>query len=356
MHLTDRKIKTLRARLLAHYEAAGRDLPWRIRPESTAQPDPYAIWLSEIMCQQTTTTAAAPYWHKFLQQWPDVHALAAADLDDVLAAWAGLGYYARARNAHKCANIVAFEMNGEFPRSAAGLIALPGIGAYVSAAMAAICYGEAVPVVDGNVERVLSRLAAITVPMPKARTPIRALAAQLTGNDRPGDYAQALMDLGAHVCRPRNPKCSECPWAFRCEARKQGHAEHYPVKAPKKDRPHRCGAVFYLRSGDEILLARRPKSGLLAQMMELPGTDWSMNKSEQSQWMRNAPAARNWQYCGDIDHVFTHFSLTLSVYAAHIPPRERPDGIWAKLAALDKYALPSVMMKAIGAGRAAENK
>ncbi len=352
---TSKETTRLRRELLAWYDKEGRALPWRIRPEDRAAgaiADPYQIWLSEIMCQQTVVKAAAPYWYKFLKQWPKVTDLAAATLDDVLAAWARLGYYARARNLHKCAKMVAGEYGGSFPSTEAALLKLPGIGPYTAAAIAAICWHEATNVVDGNVERVITRLRAVETPIPAARPEIRTLSSVIAAPKRPGDYAQALMDLGSVICKPRTPKCNICPWKFACLAYEAGNPEQYPVRAKKAKRPIRYGAVFYLEHDGEILLRRRPEKGLLGGMMELPGTDWTeRGPSSDEHWLSAAPASKNWRKGAEpVTHIFTHFELRLSVfYAQGIADM---DGQWYRRSALETLALPSLMRKAIAAGQA----
>ncbi len=355
---TSQETKRLRKSLLAWYDKEGRTLPWRIRPEDRAAgavTDPYKIWLSEIMCQQTVVKAATPYWYKFLKLWPNVTDLAAAPLDDVLTAWAGLGYYARARNLHKCAKMVAGEFGGVFPTSEAALIKLPGIGPYTAAAIAAICWHEATNVVDGNVERVITRLRAVEAPIPKSRPEIRELASIIAAPRRPGDYAQGLMDLGSVICKPKNPKCDICPWRFACIAFKNGNPERYPVRAKKTKRPIHYGAVFYLEHGDKVLLNRRPEKGLLGGMMELPGTDWTKeNPINDERWLSSAPARKNWRKGTDlVIHIFTHFELRLTVFYAE--GMAKMDGQWCAQDALDTVALPSVMRKAIIAGQLLTN-
>ncbi len=342
-------IKAMRSGLLDWYEREGRTLPWRIRPQDRANgviADPYRIWLSEIMCQQTTTTAASAYWYKFLDKWPCVQDLAAAPRDDILAAWAGLGYYARARNLHKCAKTVCRDYGGVFPGSEAELLKLPGIGPYSAAAIAAICYHEATNVVDGNVERVMSRVFRVQESLPKAGADIRKRAATLADPARPGDYAQGLMDLGAHICRPKNPKCLACPWHAYCAAHKSGDMVDYPKRQPKAKRPVRYGAVFYVEDDGHIWLRQRPDKGLLGGMMELPGTDWHEDKPDMETWLAQAPFKGNWQRIeGKIVHVFTHFTLYLTVFTGQAPST-RFD-IPAEANRLDDYALPSVMRKAL---------
>ncbi|MEE9273280.1 MAG: A/G-specific adenine glycosylase [Robiginitomaculum sp.] len=346
---TSQEITRLHKTLLADYDNQGRTLPWRIRPEDKARgivPDPYAIWLSEIMCQQTTTTAARPFWEKFLKQWPKVEALACAPRADILSAWAGLGYYARARNLHKCANIICEEYDGVFPKTQNELLKLPGIGAYTAAAMAAICFGQLANVVDGNVERVISRLFAVKEKMPKAKTAVRWLAGTLASPKRPDDYAQGLMDLGAHICKPKNPKCDVCPWLFACAAYKEKAQESYPRKAAKKTKARAYGAVFYIENADGFWARTRKDEGLLGGMTELPGTKWTTDKPPQNLWMKQAPLPKNWQSAGaPIKHVFTHFTLYLSVYTAS-HKGGFPD-ITVGFKAAKAQAFPSLMMKAI---------
>ncbi|WP_017932652.1 A/G-specific adenine glycosylase [Robiginitomaculum antarcticum] len=342
----------LRVALLDWYDASGRTLPWRIRPEDRASgvvANPYAVWLSEIMLQQTTVPHATPYWEKFLAEFPTVETLADAPRDRVLTLWAGLGYYARARNLHKCAQIIRDEHDGVFPGSEAALLKLPGIGPYTAAAIAAICYGEATNVVDGNVERVISRLRAVQTPLPPAKAEINALAGEIASPERPADYAQAIMDLGATICRPKNPDCEACPWQAHCAAYTAGNMTDYPKKLPKKKLPTRYGAVFYLTDGEALLLARRPDKGLLGAMMELPGTPWLVVAPDAADWLSLAPAKLNWEEAGIVEHVFTHFRLFLTVYRAQ---SELPEGIHAPLHDLKDFALPSVMVKAAMVGKA----
>jgi len=338
-------IAKLRRTLLKSYDESSRTLPWRIRPEDREAgivADPYAVWLSEIMLQQTTVAHATPYWETFLAEFPTVTDLANAPRDRVLTLWAGLGYYARARNLHKCAITARDDHDGVFPGSEAELLKLPGIGAYTAAAIASICYNEATNVVDGNVERVISRMHAVQDPLPKSRKTLRALAATLAHPKRPGDYAQALMDLGATICKPRNPKCDICVWSFACDARKAGKQERYPVKAPKVKLPVRYGAAFYMTHGDKVLLTQRPDKGLLGGMMEFPGTEWTAEKMD---WLSNPPANLDWQDAGEITHVFSHFRLNLKVFIAKADANISTNGVWAETGNLKANALPSVMVK-----------
>ena len=358
-----------RAALLDWYDAVGRSLPWRVRPEARAEgrrPDPYRVWLSEIMLQQTTVAAATPYYFKFLDRFPTLDALAAADLDDVLSLWAGLGYYARARNLHACAKAVAAQ-GGAFPASEAELLALPGVGAYTAAAIAAVCHDAPATVVDGNVERVIARLFAVEEPLPKAKATIRALAAELTDPDRPGDYAQAVMDLGATVCTPKSPACERCPWASVgwasvggasaggavCAARARGDAESFPRKTKKAPRPTRHGVAFVLVRDGAVLLRRRPERGLLGGMAEPPGTPWREAPWSAADARRHAPVRVRWRAMGAVSHVFSHFALDLEVRRASAPVGFTPwEGWWAATDRLDAQALPSVMRKALTCGLA----
>ena len=293
-------------RLLAWYDANARDLPWRIPPGADATPDPYRVWLSEVMLQQTTVAAVKGYYARFTETWPDIAALAAAEDGTVMAAWAGLGYYARARNLLKCARLVTRDHGGRFPDNEAALLTLPGIGAYTAAAIAAIAFGRPSVVVDGNVERVASRLAAIEVPLPAARPAIRAVAEALTPEDRPGDHAQAMMDLGATICTPRKPACVLCPLAADCEARADGLAETLPRKVAKAPKPERRGYVYLARRGTDWLQEVRPGRGLLGGMTGFPTSDWADTPTQAP------PFAADWARLGEVRHTFTHFRLTLT--------------------------------------------
>ncbi|MEB3045856.1 A/G-specific adenine glycosylase [Rhizobium mulingense] len=343
--------------LLDWYDRHHRDLPWRVSPGMAARgvkPDPYRVWLSEVMLQQTTVQAVKPYFERFLTRWPEVNDLAAAESDAVMAAWAGLGYYARARNLKQCAEAVAKEHGGVFPDTEAGLKALPGIGDYTAAAVAAIAFNRQAAVMDGNVERVISRLYAIETPLPAAKPVMKEKVALLTPADRPGDFAQAMMDLGATICTPKRPACSLCPFRGSCQALKLSDPELFPVKAAKKEKPLRQGAAFVAVTADgEILLRRRAESGLLGGMTEVPTTAWTARLDGETS-VAAAPFDAAWQACGTVIHVFTHFELRLSIWRAAIPAKPKPrDGVndewWEPVTNLEAQALPSIMKKAIAA-------
>ncbi|HLI64836.1 MAG TPA: A/G-specific adenine glycosylase [Caulobacteraceae bacterium] len=338
----------MRRRLLDWYDLNARALPWRVSPAARRRgerPDPYRVWLSEVMLQQTTVPHATAYFRKFLERWPTIEALAGADDGEVMGAWAGLGYYARARNLLACARVVAGEHGGVFPPTEAGLRALPGIGAYTAAAIAAIAFDQPANVVDGNVERVMARLYAVETPLPAAKPELVDLAGALVSESRPGDWAQALMDLGAMICRPKAPLCDRCPLAGDCRACALGVQETYPRKSPKADRPHRYGAVFLLRCGGEVALVRRPPKGLLGGMLGLPTTAWGARPPTHAEAMAAAPASADWRRIGAVEHGFTHFTLTLKVWAAEADCRV-PELTWLPLArAADET--PSAFAKAL---------
>jgi A/G-specific adenine glycosylase len=340
--------------LLAWYDSHARRLPWRVPPgaKGGVGADPYRVWLSEVMLQQTTVAAVAPFYAAFLERWPTVDALAAAALDDVLTAWAGLGYYARARNLHKCAKAVSGELGGRFPEDEAGLRALPGIGPYTAAAIAAIAFDRSATPVDGNVERVVARLFAVESPLPKAKPELRGLAEGLTPRRRPGDFAQAMMDLGATVCLPKRPRCLACLFAAYCAALAAGTAEGLPRRAAKAPRPTRHGVAFWLV--DEVgavLLRRRPEEGLLGGMMELPSTPWREAPWPAEEAGGKAPITREWTVLpGLVRHTFTHFHLELTVWAGQVDGAAEThvgEGRWVALDGLGDEALPSVMRKLV---------
>jgi A/G-specific adenine glycosylase len=343
------------AALLRWYDAERRDLPWRYGPGVTA--DPYRVWLSEIMLQQTVVKAVIPFFETFTTRWPTVRDLAAASLDDVLVAWAGLGYYSRARNLHACAQAVVTVHGAKFPRDEAKLRALPGIGPYTAAAVAAIGHGLKATPVDGNIERVVSRLFAIDTPLPGAKRALKKLAESITPDQRSGDFAQAMMDLGATICTPRRPSCLMCPYNRTCEANAHGIQASLPVKAPKPERPVRHGVAFIaLREDGQVLIRQRPEQGLLALMMEVPSSDWLEMVPAPEQALRAAPVKADWwQVPGGVTHLFTHFRLEMTVYRA-VVPAECELTFWADAARcrwvprrnLAAQALPSVMRKIIG--------
>jgi A/G-specific adenine glycosylase len=338
------------ADLLAWYDRHRRVLPWRARKGERTEP--YRVWLSEIMLQQTTVKAVAPYYTRFLARWPTVERLAAADLDDVLRAWAGLGYYARARNLHACAQAVVAQHGGIFPDALAALRDLPGIGDYTAAAVAAIAYDAPAVPVDRNVERVVTRLFAVEQQLPAAKPQIKRLAASLLPPRRAGDFAQALMDLGATLCSPKRPACALCPWNGECAAYARGDQETFPRKTPKREGKLRRGAAFVaLRADGSILLRKRPDKGLLASMTEVPGSDW-VHEFEAKDGLRAAPRLKGakWRRVpGVVRHVFTHFPLELAVFVTSVAKRTpAPKGMrWQKLEGVFGEALPNVMRKVI---------
>jgi A/G-specific adenine glycosylase len=341
------------ALLLAWYDRHRRKLPWRPLPGIAA--DPYRVWLSEIMLQQTGVKWVAPYFEKFVARWPSVNDLGRASLDDVLRMWAGLGYYSRARNLHACAVAVERDHGGAFPDTEEGLRALPGVGPYTAAAIASIAFGRRTMPVDGNIERVVSRLFAVEQPLPKAKPLIQQLATTLLGATRAGDSAQAVMDLGSTICTPKKPACALCPLNDGCAAFARGDQETFPRKAAKKTGELRRGAAFVVTRGGELLVRTRAEKGLLGGMTEVPVSEWIAAQDDEaalkqavqlkglSKWHRRA---------GVVTHVFTHFPLELVVYTATVPARTRtPDGMrWVPIATLQDEALPNVMRKVIAHG------
>jgi len=340
----------LRSQMLAWYDANARDLPWRVRPaawRAGERADPYRVWLSEVMLQQTTVPHATPYFLKFIARWPTVGDLAAEADGEVMAAWAGLGYYARARNLLACARAVAADHAGLFPDTEEGLRALPGLGAYTAAAVGAIAFDRPANVVDGNVERVMARLFAVEAPIPAAKPEVKDLAASLVRDDRPGDWAQALMDLGATICRPKQPLCDRCPVAEHCAALATGAPETYPRRSAKAERPHRYGVAYVLTRGDAVALVRRPPKGLLGGMLALPTSDWRPTRWSEAEALASAPASADWRSVGEVEHGFTHFTLTLQLLRAD---GDADEVIWTPRSGLG--ALPSVFLKAARAGLA----
>ncbi len=334
-------------RLLSWYRGNRRDLPWRAPPGKVS--DPYRVWLSEIMLQQTTVATVIPYYLSFLERWPTVEALAEAELDEVLHAWQGLGYYARARNLHACAKQVAGDHAGRFPTTESELLELPGVGPYTAAAIAAIAFGRRAAPVDGNVERVIARLFAIAEALPAAKKNIRRIAADLTPSDRPGDFWQAVMDLGATVCTPRQPDCASCPLSGNCAAWSMGSPGLFPRKAPRRSRPVRYGVAFWLRNGrGEVLLRRRPPRGLLGGMMEVPSTEWRDAPWTWKEAGFEAPVRTEWRPLrAVIHHTFTHFHLELGILAGEIDGHRELNGAWCQIGRFGDQALPTVMWKIV---------
>jgi len=319
-------------------------MPWRVSPserDAGHRPDPYRVWLSEVMLQQTTVAAATGHFLRFLARWPDVHALASAPREAVLAEWAGLGYYARARNLHACANVVSRDLDGRFPETEEELRALPGIGAYTAAAIAAIAFDRPATVVDGNVERVMARLFAEAAPLPGVKPQLRAHAERLTPQSRAGDYAQAVMDLGATICTPRNPACGLCPWRTPCAARASGTQLDLPARAPKPAKPVRRGVAYVAHDPrGRVLTVTRPDDGLLGGMRALPSSDWTEAGGSAP------PLAIDWRPVGEVRHTFTHFHLVLKVMAAKAQalPTECGEAMTPDAAL---RAMPSVFAKAL---------
>lgn len=346
-----KKLLPIAPALLRWYDKHARELPWRVGPaarKAGRRSDPYHVWLSEIMLQQTTVATVGPRYAEFLDRWPTVNDMASAPQEDILGQWAGLGYYARARNLHKCAVVVAQEYGGIFPDTEEELRTLPGVGDYTAAAIAAIAFDRPAVVVDGNIERVVSRLFTIDTPLPGAKPEIKKRTSEIWPKKRSGDFAQSLMDLGAGVCRPKAPMCLLCPISSACKASVQGKAESYPKKAPKKPKPDRNGVAFALMNAKgEMLFERRPEKGLLGGMLGLPGTPWVGAKDgDAGNDFAHAPADAQWRKTGAIEHVFTHFRLTLDVYVARAPKgfRRKAEQEWI---APDEAKLPTVMKKAV---------
>jgi len=333
-------------RILRWYDRHRRVLPWRALPGAPA--DPYKVWLSEIMLQQTTVAAVGPYFRAFTERWPTVADLAATPLDDLLAAWAGLGYYARARNLHACARHVTGELGGVFPGTLDGLRALPGVGPYTAGAIAAIAFDLPAAAVDGNVERVVSRLYAVTAPLPASRPEIKRLAEAMVPQQRAGDFAQAMMDLGATICTPRNPACAICPVSVDCAARAQGIQGELPKKAAKKARPFKRAAAFWIVKGPDVLLRRRAPTGLLGGMLEVPSSAWAEGDLDVKAAAKESPLDLKWfALPGVVRHGFTHFELEFAVLAGHAPKDAKPpkDCLWWPRAKIAEAGLPTVFAK-----------
>lgn len=336
-------------KLLVWYDKHARAMPWRVPPKLSKKgerPDPYHTWLSEIMLQQTQVATVGSYFEKFLQKWPTIIDLANADEDDVMKAWAGLGYYSRARNLKKCAQILVDQHRGQFPTSVHTLKKLPGIGDYTACAIASIAFGNAEPVVDGNVERVVSRLFRLNDPMPKAKDKVRQITNGLLCEKRPGDFAQAMMDLGATICTPRNPRCQGCPIRASCQAFAKGDAENFPVKIAKTPKPTRKGAAFVIvDEGGRVFLRKRQQKGLLAGMSEVPSSEWNA-RQDGKLGETSAPIQSDWIACEPVKHTFTHFHLELEVWRTH-QNEFKLDGWWVEHTQLQDEALPTVMRKVI---------
>jgi A/G-specific adenine glycosylase len=338
------KTGDIAGRLLGWYDRHARALPWRALP-GEPKPDPYRVWLSEIMLQQTTVAAVIPYFERFTARWPDVAALAAADDAELMAAWAGLGYYARARNLLACARAVAVEHDGVFPKTEAELLKLPGVGAYTAAAIAAIAFGERAVVVDANVERVVARLFAIENPLPEARPAIRDACDQITPAARPGDFAQAMMDLGATICTARKAACLTCPLIGACKGHAQGIAETLPIKPAKAVKPNRTGTAYWIEKDGHVWLVKRPDKGMLGGMRALPDDRWAARRNGDSR----PPFEAEWRILNEpVLHVFTHFSLTLSLALTSSPVQAGAleGGEWWPVKSLDSAGLPTLFMKA----------
>jgi A/G-specific adenine glycosylase len=337
--------------ILSWYDKYHRDLPWRVPPSEIRagrRPDPYHVWLSEIMLQQTTVEAVKPYFRKFTTLWPTVEALAGADPDEIMKAWAGLGYYSRARNLLKCAGEVVATHGGAFPEEMVKLRALPGIGDYTAAAVSAIAFDRQAAVVDGNVERVVARLIALERPVGEAKVEIRDFVQRITSGDRPGDFAQAMMDLGATICTPRRTACFLCPISAHCAALEKGEVDRFPLKSARAEKPRRQGSAFVATRADgAVLLRKRPESGLLGGMSEVPTSGWTA-RADGETGVGAAPFAADWKAAGSIRHVFTHFELDLSVYRADVEDLTLPAGWWWSLS-VGAEALPTIMKKAIEA-------
>jgi A/G-specific adenine glycosylase len=343
----DQKAGDIAQLLLAHYDRHARDLPWRKRP-GQGRADPYHVWLSEIMLQQTTVAAVGPYFRKFTELWPDFAALAAAEDTDVMAAWAGLGYYARARNLIKCASVVTADHHGRLPETEAELLKLPGIGPYTAAAIAAIAFDQRAVVVDANIERVVSRLFAISTQLPQAKPIIGEATDTITPNDRAGDFAQAMMDLGAGLCSVKSPSCLFCPINEYCEAFRMGNPEDYPAKPAKKVKPSRLGTVYWIEHDRKVWLVRREERGMLAGMRALPSDSWNARVDGDGV----APLADNWhELDARVGHVFTHFSLELKIAVTAWPDdaTDPGEGEWWPVKSLDKAGLPTLFNKAVKA-------
>ena len=333
------RVDAVAENLLGWYDRHGRSLPWRARPG--APPDPYRVWLSEIMLQQTTVAAVKPYFERFTSRWPTIADLAAADEAEVMSAWAGLGYYARARNLLACARAVLRDHGGRFPGGEQALRLLPGIGDYTAAAIAAIAFGRRAVVIDANVERVASRLSAFGQPLPPARAALRELVDRITPDERAGDFAQAMMDLGSGICTVRAPQCLICPLSLHCAGRASGSPDAFPVKAARRAKPRRRGTAFWIERGGEVWLVRRPPKGMLGGMRALPSGPWT----DADPGLAEAPACADWRDVGSVDHVFTHFALELRVMTATLAG-DMTGGEWWPIGRIEEAGLPTLFARA----------
>lgn len=337
-------------RLLHWYEAKAREMPWRIPPHDHAagvRANPYHVWLSEVMLQQTQVATVRSYFLNFIDQWPTVEALAAAAGDDVMKAWAGLGYYSRARNLKKCAEIIAESFSGRFPQTVSELKKLPGIGDYTASAIAAIAFDEAVAVLDGNVERVLARHRLVETPFPQAKPEATKILEGLFDKNKPGEFAQAMMDLGATICTPRNPKCGACPLNSDCNGYSKGIAEDYPRKLPKREKPVRKGAAYVIVNGNnEVFLRKRPDIGMLGGMTEVPTTNWSI-RGDGATGVDEAPVSADWILSGAAHHTFTHFHLQLEVWKTVFQDDVPIEGWWCQTDDTRSEALPTLIRKVL---------
>ena len=352
-------VHKLMPQLLNWYDSHGRELPWRIKPKGALlsayaacqlNKNPYFVSLSEIMLQQTTVKSVIPYYKNFIKKWPDIHSLSSASLDDVLASWSGLGYYARGRNLHKCSQIISKELNGVFPSAEDELKKLPGIGPYTAAAISAIAFGLPTIAVDGNVERVMARIHAISEPLPKSRKKIFTLASKFILHDRPGDFLQALMDLGATVCTPRKPSCNICPWAESCKAFLEDTPTNFPVKVPKLPIQQRYGYAFWtVKKDGAILLNRRAEKGLLGGMLEVPSI-YEIPKNSIERTIKNfAPCSGKWvELPGCVNHTFSHFRINMTIYTGKVDGRSiRQTNSWYRRDQFSNLALPSLTKKIV---------
>tara|TARA_E500000075_G_C6981073_1_gene316698 strand:- start:286 stop:1350 length:1065 start_codon:yes stop_codon:yes gene_type:complete len=342
-----KEIKERVTKILGWYDAHRRTLPWRSEPGVV--PNPYHVWLSEIMLQQTTVATVKSYFEYFLTRWPKIENLAEASLDDVLHAWQGLGYYARARNLHKCAKAISSDYDSRFPETESALLSLPGIGPYTASAIMAIAFNKKATPMDGNIERVITRLYAVAEPLPKSKKYLYQLAKQMTPDQRAGDYAQALMDIGATICKPKSSKCSICPLMHNCIAKSKGLEGELPKREKKPIKPLRQATVFWVtRSSGKVLLRKRPEKGLLGGMIEIPSSSWEVERKSRAELIEQAPFDINWTIVpGTIRHTFTHFHLDLEILSGTYEGKSLIGDIWSMPHQFNDHALPTVMKKVI---------